>query len=233
MESGEKVKPLSRFGELAYNKGYGSDPAGGLKPTDRGQSISCGIFEKGGGQEMKYYRTFRNYMECFLVFSLSGWLYEVIWCGLIEQNMGFINRGFLFGPWLPIYGFGMIIILELLKRFRIRNPWLVFAFGVAVAVVAELIASYLMEALIGEFLWDYRGYFMNFQGRIALKPDLMFGFLILAGVFIVQPFLARIQDRYDDSRIHNLSFWLVLILFIIDLIARIPLGSNFTGAVGF
>ena len=50
--------------------------------------------------------------------------------------------------------------------------------GTLIAVTAELIASYIIEAAAGYPLWDYTGYFMNFDGRIALEPGLMFGLLI-------------------------------------------------------
>ena len=108
----------------------------------------------------KYWTSFRDYMEYFLVYCVIGWIYESIWCCLIYHRLGFINRGFLFGPWIPIYGIGFYIIWGLFKLMRIKKPVLVFLVGTAIATGIELIASYIIEAVMHKTLWDYNGYFM-------------------------------------------------------------------------
>lgn len=177
----------------------------------------------------KYWFTFRNYMEYYLVYSLFGWIYESIWCDVIYHRRGFLNRGFLFGPWLPIYGAGFFIILGLFKLLKVKRPLWVFIVGAIIATSAELIASYIMDMTIGSYMWDYTGYFMNFDGRVALVPGLMFGFLIWAAICIIQPAIIRLQGKYQDSKAHNAGFIVITLLFIVDLISRIWLGSNFRG----
>ena len=71
-------------------------------------------------------------MEYFLVYCVFGWIYESIWCCMIYHRRGFINRGFLFGPWLPIYGVGFFIILGLFKLLRVKKPLWVHLLRVAV-----------------------------------------------------------------------------------------------------
>ena len=129
------------------------------------------------------------WLEYFLVFSFLGWIYESIWCSMIEQNKGFVNRGFLTGPYLPIYGTGICLIFFVLHKYQIRNGLAVFVIAVGISILVELAGSYIMEALTGSFAWDYTGYFGNFQGRIAVKPDLMFGFLTLLAFYGVVPLL--------------------------------------------
>lgn len=131
------------------------------------------------------------WLEYFLVFSFLGWVYESIWCSVIEQNRGFVNRGFLTGPYLPIYGIGICLIFFVLKKFRITNGWMIFLTAVLIATVVELVGSFIMEGLTGSFAWDYTKDFGNFQGRIAVKPDMMFGFLTLLAYYGVLPLLER------------------------------------------
>jgi Predicted membrane protein len=176
----------------------------------------------------KYWNVFRDYMECFLIYCFIGWIYESIWCCMIYHHRGFINRGFLFGPWIPIYGIGFFIILGIFTLLKVKKPILVFIFGTVIATVAELIASYIIEASLGRKLWDYTGYFMNFQGRIAFESSMMFGVMIWAAICLIHPAIKKLQDKIRDSKVHNVIFIIVTVLFAVDLVARIWLGSNMT-----
>jgi uncharacterized membrane protein len=168
-------------------------------------------------------------MEYFLVYSFFGWVYESVWCCMIYHRRGFINRGFLFGPWLPVYGLVFFVVLGLFALLKIKKPVPVFIIGTAVATLAELIASYVIDAAMGTPMWDYNGYFMNFEGRIALEPSLMFGILICAAICLIHPAIIKLQDRFRNSKIHNIGFIIIIILFAVDLICRIWLGSNQAG----
>ena len=174
----------------------------------------------------KIWNIFRDYAEYFLVYCFFGWAYESIWCCMIYHRRGFINRGFLFGPWLPIYGIGFFIILGIFTLLKIKKPVLVFIFGTLIATIAELTASFIIDATLGTPLWDYNGYFMNFQGRIALVPSLMFGLLIWLAICLIQKGLIKLQNKFRESRIHNIGFIIIAILFLVDLVSRIWLGSN-------
>ncbi len=177
----------------------------------------------------KYLNIFHDYMEYFLVYSFFGWVYESIWCCMIYHRRGFINRGFLFGPWLPVYGFVFFIILGLFTLLKIKKPVPVFVTGTVVATLSELIASYIIDAAIGKPMWDYNGYFMNFDGRIALEPSLMFGVLICAAICLIHPAIIKLQNKFRGSKIRNITFIIITALFVIDLISRIWLGSNQAG----
>ncbi len=174
----------------------------------------------------KYWNLFRDNMECFLTYCFFGWVYESVWCCMIYHRRGFINRGFLFGPWLPIYGIGFFIILGIFTLLKVKKPLPVFLVGTIVATTAELIASYIIDATVGTPMWDYTGYFMNFDGRIALVPALMFGLLIWLAICLIQPAIKKLQFKFRESKIHNACFIVIAVLFFIDLICRIWLGSN-------
>ena len=165
-------------------------------------------------------------MECFLVYCFFGWVYESVWCCMIYHKRGFINRGFLFGPWLPIYGIGFFIILGIFTLLKVKNKILVFVVGAVVAATAELIASYIIDAAGGAPMWDYHEEFLNFDGRIALVPSLMFGLLIWVAICLIQPAIRKVQGKIRDSKVHNIIFIIITALFAVDLISRIWLGSN-------
>ena len=153
--------------------------------------------------------------ESFVLFSFLGWIYESVWCEMIENNHGFVNRGVLFGPWLPIYGTGIIIILFVLKKAGIQKPLMIFCTATCISAVVELIGSYIMEILVGSFAWDYSDMFGNYQGRIAVKPDMMFGFLTLIAVYGVIPYLKEYQE--GDQKKRMACDAAVLILLVIDI----------------
>ena len=165
-------------------------------------------------------RKIRNHCELFILYCVVGWLYEVIWCNIIENNLGFENRGFLFGPWLPIYGIGMTVVMIVFEKFKIKTPLKMFVVGAGVACIAELIGSYISEMLTGKVMWDYSNDFLNFQGRIALRPELYFGFLILFGLYAIRPKFIELQEKYDNP-IRNIISFIIILLFVIDLVLRV------------
>ena len=94
--------------------------------------------------------------------------------------------------------------------------------------MVELVSTYIMDFTGGNFknLWDYSNEFLNFQGRIALIPDLKFGFAALFAIYIVQPVLkSGIESKKQKTL--NIFTICIFILFITDVIARIWLGNNF------
>ena len=165
----------------------------------------------------------------FLFYCVCGWIYEVA-LGFI-QGRGFINRGYLFGPWLPIYGFGAIMMLPFLKM-KSKGPLAMFAATTLFATVIELIASYVMEYFNGAWLWDYSDLPLNFQGRIAVWPSLRFGILIMAMLDAVHPLLTGLLERIP-WRVKRVVVSVLAVLFFADCIARLFYGSNLKDAALF
>ena len=114
----------------------------------------------------------------FILFGFMGWVYEslamTVWTGKWE------NRGFLFGPLIPIYGFGAIALTIVLEHFGLNNKQ-VFILSVLGSVVLELSTSILLEKLFNAYWWDYSNVPLNFQGRICLPASLGFG---IAGLVV-------------------------------------------------
>lgn len=155
----------------------------------------------------------------FLAYSIFGWCYEVI-LETVVYGWGFSNRGFLFGPYCPVYGFGALLLLFCLYPLQKKYPlWkgavLVFLGTMLLATAVELITSYIMEALTGGWLWDYTSYTVQYGGRIALNPSLRFGMGGLLFLYGVQPLLEKAAAKAGESSCRKAACILV-VFFLLD-----------------
>lgn len=175
---------------------------------------------------------------CFIVFGMIGWFYEVA-VMYFEMHLGFVNRGFLYGPCLPIYGMGGILILLLFGRLKGKKlaigpfnltPVLCFLAICLLATGLELAASYALERWMGKFLWDYRGagFGPTFQGRIALLSSLRFGVIGMVVLYGIYPPLKKVFSW--SAKNHPKLFWagsmLVFCTFCADVIYHLIHGSH-------
>ena len=140
--------------------------------------------------------TLRSLALLFFALSIGGWAFEC--CVAFLQSGGFVNRGMLHGPWLPIYGIGGVITLALCARFR-RTPVAEFAVATALCGVIEFGTSVAAEALYGHRWWDYTGYFLNVDGRVCAEGLLVFGIGCVLVVYLLGPsfdeFVTRMPPR--------------------------------------
>ena len=157
---------------------------------------------KASGIRLKMPFTFlRSYsvwtlMLLFILFSSVGWIWEVSLH--LMQGEGFINRGMLHGPWIPIYGAGGIIALMLCTRFR-KNPVKEFFFSVLLCGCIEYLGAYILETRYHEKWWSYEGNFLNLHGRICAEGLLVFGVACMLVVYLIAPlfdyFLSMMKNR--------------------------------------
>lgn len=169
----------------------------------------------------------------FLVYSMCGWIYEVL-VALIEYHLGYINRGFLWGPYCPVYGFGGLLIVLSIQKLKktkmlpeIVKFVLCFLSIVALASVVELVTSYLMEAALGQWLWDYSDYAFNFQGRVALKSSLRFGIGGMLLLYGLQPVLEWLTNKWKHTKTYHIVAYIILGAFMLDVVIHLFIGSNF------
>lgn len=184
----------------------------------------------------KVFETITDLLFYFICFCIVGWIYEVI-LFLIDDHI-FVNRGFLFGPWLPVYGFGGLIIYFLFNKLKKKpikiwklniRPVLIYIYIVLSSTLVELIATYVMDLMKFDWreLWDYSGRILNFQGRISLKTSLKFGIVGIIGVYLIIPL---IEKYLGIKKIPTIIIkYVVIALFIIDAIIHIFTGSTYVG----
>ncbi len=128
----------------------------------------------------------------FFVFCFIGWIWEVSLHMMTEG--GFVNRGALHGPWLPIYGSGVAMIAVLLYRLRPR-PALEALAVVLLCGTVEYLTSYFMELSRGMRWWDYTGYFLNLNGRICGEGLAVFAVGGMAAIYLLVPVIDAMVTR--------------------------------------
>lgn len=108
----------------------------------------------------------------FFIYSFIGWIWES--CYVSARKRQWVNRGFLHGPMLPIYGSGALVIL--ISTIGVReDPWLIFLFGMLAATVLEYITGAAMEKIFHVRYWDYSRQKLNLNGYICVSSSLCWG----------------------------------------------------------
>ena len=147
----------------------------------------------------------------FIIYSVTGCIIEVI--ATYPDTKCFVNRGFLIGPYCPIYGNCAIAMILLLHN--IKDPILLFILSIIICSVGEYVTSYLMEKIFHARWWDYTKNKFNLNGRICLVNSLAFGVLGFLLIKFVNPFVVGLITKLSPT-IMNILFYTILILFLID-----------------
>ena len=109
----------------------------------------------------------------FFFYCFCGWVWESCYVSICQRR--WVNRGFLNGPLLPIYGFGAIIILFATLPVE-DNLYLVWLFGMLAATALEYVTGAAMEALFKVRYWDYSKHRFQLNGHICLSSSIAWGF---------------------------------------------------------
>lgn len=156
--------------------------------------------------------TIEIYFLLFLTYAFLGWCMEVT-CKLIQFKR-FINRGFLVGPYCPIYGWGALAITLLLQRYT-NDIIVLFVMAVIVCSFIEYFTSYFMEKKYHARWWDYSNKKFNINGRICLDTMIPFGILGLFIMYVSNPFFIDIYNNIPDIWLHIIA-GILFTLYIID-----------------
>ena len=167
-------------------------------------------------------RDIEQYIALFFIYSFAGWLMEVIRVSKKEKK--FVDRGFLIGPYCPIYGYGVLLITILLRKYT-DDIIVTFFMPLIICGTLEYLTSYLMEKIFKARWWDYSDRKFNINGRICLENLIPFGIGGCIIVYIINPFLLGIIDFVPDIIMHILLTFL-LIGYITDLIVSLKIILN-------
>ncbi len=155
-----------------------------------------------------------NYILLFLIFSFIGYLWEVV-IKLITTGM-LVNSGTLYGPWIPIYGFGGTLVLLCLKRFK-KHPIVIFIASLLICTTLEYFISYYLEITKGMRWWDYSNYLININGRVCLEGAIVFGLAGCLLIYFVEPFLTNLFSKIPFT-VKLVIVTIFIFLFVIDFI---------------
>ena len=131
-----------------------------------------------------YVYTLGQWLLFFFLYCFLGWVWES--CYVSARQRRWVNRGFLHGPLLPIYGFGAVIILWATLPVRGSLP-LIFLLWMLAATALEYVTGAAMEALFKVRYWDYSGKPFNLNGHICLTCSLAWGAFSVLLVKVLHP----------------------------------------------
>lgn len=159
----------------------------------------------------------------FFVFSFLGWIWESVIFSMIDKHR-VVNRGFMNGPYIPIYGAGALIDLLLLGN--IKDMVLLFFVSACVCTMVEYLTSYAMEKMFNARWWDYYDMFWHLNGRICLEGFLAFGGLSVVLIQWVHPATMAVISKLSPTQEHVIA-GVLFALFLLDFIISVKNAADF------
>lgn len=168
-----------------------------------------------------------TYFMLFFIYAILGWIIETTLVSIEKRK--FVNRGFLIGPYCPIYGFGGLAITILLKNYT-KDPIVLFLMAVIICGILEYFTSYIMEKIFKARWWDYSAKKYNINGRICLETVVPFGILGCLVMYVLNPITFKYLNMLSNSMLNIISA-ICFTIFIIDNIVSYNVISSFTKTV--
>lgn len=153
--------------------------------------------------------TYVDLILLLIIYSFLGWCCETVYCSLDQKC--FVERGFLTGPFCPIYGFGAIFVLLFLSQSS-SSVMGVFVIGVIITSSIEYFTSWLMEKIFDNKWWDYSDKKYHINGRVCLLNSTLFGLLCLYVYFDLNPWILGLLDSYNDD--FKMGFLVALSMYL-------------------
>lgn len=145
----------------------------------------------------------------FMAFSVCGWACETVVCSVSARHL--INRGFLNGPYCPIYGCGSLAAIALLRD--VHNPLCVFLLGGLVTCSIEYATSWAMERLYHASWWDYSKRPLNIHGRVWIGGFVEFGSGIMVVLYLAYPGLCYLLGLMPPGQLELLALALATVFW--------------------
>lgn len=155
----------------------------------------------------------------FFLFAFMGWLMETIYA--ICTLGHFVKRGFLYGPICPIYGYGALMLILFLGKYRHKDLRL-FVYAAVIFSAFEYLVSYCLDALFAMHWWDYTNEFFNLNGRISIFYSFAWGIIAILFINHVYPFLKKKINLVLAKISYGIQVSIIRVfsaIFIVDTIA--------------
>ena len=159
-----------------------------------------------------------NLCTYFIIYSFLGWVMESLLKTWIQKKP--VNSGFLYGPFCPIYGFGAIIMLLFLDRFK-NNIIVLFLIAFLVLSIWEYIVGWLLEKIFHTKYWDYTEIKYNIHGRVCLMNSLFWGFLGVVFTKYMHPIIEAKIAQIPNQILVFITSTTLLVMFIDTIISAI------------
>ena len=163
-----------------------------------------------------------NYILLFFIYSFAGWFVEITREYIRSKKV--VNRGFLVGPYCPIYGCGAILITFLLQKYS-DDALVTFVLSTVICGILEYLTSYIMEKIFKARWWDYSDRKFNINGRICLENLVWFG---LGGTIVVNYINPLLLDCFKDisELLLHIILGIIMTGFLVDIIVSFRIIFN-------
>lgn len=156
-----------------------------------------------------YQYHFDQWLCFFYFYCIFGWVFESTYVSLKKRH--FVNRGFLKGPWLPLYGSGALVILLTTLPFQ-HNKIAVYFIGAAAATLLEYVTGVLMVKIFRVRYWDYSNQKFHFQGHICLTSSIAWGGLSLLLIYVIHKPVEKLVLSMSENLISVVTVTVTAVL---------------------
>ncbi|MDI6742330.1 MAG: hypothetical protein QMD11_06265 [Smithella sp.] len=166
----------------------------------------------------------------FAIYSFMGWIIEVVYRSLTQRQ--FINAGFFFGPFIPLYGFGAAFIIFI--DFLIHAwplPFKILVYGIILTAI-EYLTGYIFEKIFKLKLWDYTNNKFNLHGRVCLLFSVFWAIMALAFVTFIHPAASRFMQSIEPVYLYAFSI-IFLLYYITDFVFSIASITAFRKKIAY
>ena len=164
-----------------------------------------------------YTYSMSEWLLFFYIYCFAGWVFESTYVSICHRKL--VNRGFLNGPMIPLYGFGAITVLFAALPFR-EFPVLVYLVGMIAATLLEYVVGVVMEAIFKVRYWDYSSNKFNLKGYICLSSSIAWGFLSVILIYGIHRPIENFVQRQSFFMVSTSAF-LITVLFVADFMASL------------
>lgn len=147
----------------------------------------------------------------FIVGSIIGYIFEMI-VGLLQNGHFVIRQGLIFGPFIQVYGVGLIVYYLVISNIKNKTYIQIFFISMLLGGIVEYLFSYFQESWFGTISWDYSKLLFNLHGRTSLLHCLYWGIGGILFVKFILPFVNNLDNWYKNINFRYITAFLVLFI---------------------
>lgn len=151
------------------------------------------------------------YIIVFFIASIIGWGYETI-LSLVKYKEFKSMQALLIGPFIPVYGFGSVVILYTYSK--VKNMKLFFLISMFVGAFVEFLYSFIQESLFSNVSWDYTEYFLNIQGRTSIVHAIFWGIISFLFIKFIIPLILKLISYFSNYFKTIIAYIIIIFMFI-------------------
>jgi len=153
------------------------------------------------------FEEFSYWLFLFYLFDVMGWVLESTIESLYHKR--FVNRGFLWGPYIPIYGVGGIMLANIGQPFK-WNPFIAYIVGALACTVLEYTIGGILEKIFKKQFWDYSMMNFTYKNRISLVSTMFWGIMTLFMTYVLYDFISPIVKSLNP----HVMFWVNVVMTV-------------------